>query len=167
MHETEAKAKVKTHDGLEEKLKAMGFEYIMETNEYNSMYDICGFLKNHDRALRLRKDETGCCITYKGKQGNSSYKHRREIEFRLPIFLYSIMYAILPKSLEYEKKRLTYKRNKCSVCLDDVKGLGKFVEVEGKEQEIGAILQQLGITETTKESYPQMIERLGYQLDKE
>lgn len=162
MHETEAKARVKTHDGLEEKLMKTGFEYKGETNELNSMYDIFGLLRKHDMALRMRKDETGCCITYKGKQGHSDYKHRREIEFRLPMFIYSALYAILPKSLEYEKKRLTYQKNKCKVCLDDVKNLGKFVEIEGKEQEIGAILQQLGITETTKESYPQMIARMQH-----
>ena len=104
MHETEAKAKVKTHERLEEKLKEMGFEYIGETNEHNSMYDICGFLKRHDRALRMRKDETGCCITYKGKQEDSSYKHRREIEFGIPLFLYSALYAIIPNSLKYEKR---------------------------------------------------------------
>ncbi|MEK6864817.1 MAG: class IV adenylate cyclase [Nanoarchaeota archaeon] len=167
MHETEAKAKVKTHERLEEKLKEMGFEYIGETNEHNSMYDICGFLKRHDRALRMRKDETGCCITYKGKQEDSSYKHRREIEFGIPLFLYSALYAIIPNSLKYEKKRLTYQRDKCKVCLDDVKKLGKFVEIEGQEEEIKLIIEQLGIKETTKESYPQMIARLGHQPDKE
>lgn len=159
MRETEAKAEVKTHEGLEEKLIEMGFEYIGETNELNSIYDICGFLAKHDRILRLRKDETGCTLTYKGKQENCDYKRRREVEFRLPLFLYKMLY-ILPKDIEYEKKRLTYKRDECTACLDDVKNLGKFVEVEGSEDKIRQVLQQLGITQTTKESYPDLIRNL-------
>jgi len=94
-----------------------------------------------DEALRLRRSGDEACITYKGPKLDAATKTRREIE--LPIAGGSEGYARYRELLEalgfravleVRKRRtqgtIDWEGTEIEVALDDVVGLGAFVELE-------------------------------------
>jgi adenylate cyclase class 2 len=86
-----------------------------------------------DEALRVRKDVEGLSITYKGPKVDSETKSREEIKLRVDDYEAAVK---LFKKLGFReagrvvKKRRIYRAGEAIICLDDVEGLGKFVEIE-------------------------------------
>jgi|Deesub1362A_J573_1020465.scaffolds.fasta_scaffold00318_9 adenylate cyclase class 2 len=127
-----------------------------------------------DEALRVRKDVEGFSITYKGPKVDSETKSREEIKLRVNDFNAAVE---LFKKLGFReagrvvKKRTIYRVGNAIICLDDVEGLGKFVEIEVEcddlekgKQEIFEIAEKLGFDkgESIRRSYLEMVlERKG------
>jgi adenylate cyclase class 2 len=101
----------------------------------------CRDFKQTDEALRLRRSGQECCITYKGPKLDATTKTRREIE--LPIeggMQGQDQYRQLLEALgfrpvfEVAKTRLpgslVWQDTEIEIALDDVAGLGTFVELE-------------------------------------
>lgn len=93
-----------------------------------------------------------------------------EAEWRLPRPAYHALKAILSpfEHMRYEKMRETYHPigdDKVHICLDDVKGLGPFIEVEAQSPaQVLRWKNRLGITgDPIPSSYTRMITQGGYQ----
>lgn len=120
-----------------------------------------------NEALRLRMTNGQCRITYKGPRISGTAKIRFEAETEIGD--YETMKSILEK-LDFrpvgmvEKKRTVFYLESATVCLDDVVGLGTYIELEKMgedkeviEQEILALVGKLGIKAFEPRTYLAMI----------
>ncbi|HAJ27477.1 MAG TPA: class IV adenylate cyclase, partial [Syntrophus sp. (in: bacteria)] len=112
------------------------------------------FGQTHE-ALRLRITGGQCRITYKGPRMAGTAKIRFEAETEIGD--YETMKSILDR-LDFrhvgvvEKERAVFYLEGATVCLDDVVGLGTFIELEKMgedkeviEREVLALAEKLGI----------------------
>lgn len=110
-----------------------------------------------DEALRVRYDDTGVTVTYKGPKIRVGSAKARE-EFNLKVASGETLEAILSRagflrSAEVIKVREFYEIGDVTITLDDIEGLGTFAEIEilteeGEEdaaRRIGAIAEDLGV----------------------
>ncbi|ABN56866.1 MULTISPECIES: class IV adenylate cyclase [Methanoculleus] len=110
-----------------------------------------------DEALRVRYDDTGVTVTYKGPKIRVGSAKARE-EFNLAVADGETLEEILSRlgfrrAATVSKMREFYEMGDVTVTLDDVEGLGTFAEIEiltEKDKEdaagrIGAIAKELGV----------------------
>lgn len=110
-----------------------------------------------DEALRVRYDDTGVTVTYKGPKIRVGSAKARE-EFNLAIADGETLEGILSRlgfrrAATVSKMREFYEMGDMTVTLDDVEGLGTFAEIEILTEEnkedaadrIGAIAKELGV----------------------
>jgi adenylate cyclase class 2 len=122
-----------------------------------------------DEALRIRVKEEGSRLTYKGPKLDSRTKSR--LELTVEIDNPSAMKKILAElgfllSGEVRKTRTKYSLGEITFALDDVEGLGSFIEIEApaeddwkdKREKVLEILQRLGQGESIRESYLELLE---------
>jgi adenylate cyclase class 2 len=120
-----------------------------------------------NEALRLRITNGQCRITYKGPRMAGTAKIRFEAETEIGD--YETMKSILDR-LDFrhvgvvEKERAVFYLEGATVCLDDVVGLGTFIELEKMgedkeviEQEVLALAEKLGIRAFEPRTYLAMI----------
>lgn len=154
--EIEAKVKVKNLQVLAKKLRQAGAKFLQTVREQDLYFDSTdGTLIKSDCGLRLRKrqnyriakGEETTLLTFKGPRGKSIFKSRKEIQIQVDDFeaarniLLSLGYK---KHLTVDKIRQIWRLGKCEICLDKVKRLGTYIEVEGpNEKSIAAILDTL------------------------
>ena len=177
--EVELKLKIKNKKELEQKLLELGFsagDMVSESDTYytSEYHDFAGL----DEALRIRSIEnltTGekeAVITYKGAKLDKKSMARKELETTVGDagicreILESIGFSPVP---EVEKVRKHFQKDEITACVDSVKNLGDFLELEWivseeKEREaalgeLGKILKMLGysMTDTTRKSYLSML----------
>lgn len=135
MIEIEAKLKVEALEPLRRRLKALGAE-LMGNSVQRDVYfqHPSRDFAETDEALRLRVDSAGGChLTYKGPKAQSTVKVREE--WSTPIEDPKSTHAILGRlgftpTASVVKSRETWQLGKAKVCLDSVRKLGCFVEVE-------------------------------------
>jgi adenylate cyclase, class 2 len=130
-----------------------------------------------DEALRIRLSEGRWCVTYKGPKLDRQTKTRREIE--LPLsggdtgaaqFAELLVALGFRPVLEVRKHRreahLRWQENDVTVALDEVAGVGHFVELEivSQEAELSAsrarvlsLAAHLGLSETERRSYLELL----------
>jgi len=140
--EYEVKIPVDDLRAIRESLKSLGYELLGEVEETDYYLDLtpCVGIRREDIAyrVRLRKDlKSGKVegeVTYKGPQLEEGVKARVELstpvkEPEALIKAYTLMGFRLYRLKKY---REIYRRKNhvVTVYLDDVEGLGKFVEVE-------------------------------------
>ncbi|WP_292520660.1 class IV adenylate cyclase [Methanoculleus sp.] len=110
-----------------------------------------------DEALRVRYDDTGFTVTYKGPKVRVGSAKARE-EFNLVVASGKTLEEILSRlgfrrAATVSKVREFYEMGDVTVTLDDVDGLGKFIEIEILTEEetsdaadrIGMIAKELGV----------------------
>ena len=129
-----------------------------------------------DEALRLRSiytedDNESVILTYKGPRQARSTKTRKELEVDVSPFetLQTILDVLGFTAVStVVKTRRTYEWAGCLICLDDVEGLGEFVEVEAHgefsdiaeaETAVKRMIDRLGIgtEQLTTQSYLAML----------
>jgi adenylate cyclase class 2 len=157
MLEIEAKVRVENLDAIATKLRRIGATFLHTVREQDLYFNSSdGKLLKSNCGLRLRirqyqksKAKSQIFLTYKGPTGKSAFKSRQEIQVLVGDF--NIMKNIL-LSLGYKelitvrKTRQLWQLGKCEICLDKVRGLGTFIEVEGpKDKTISAVLDKLGL----------------------
>ena len=135
--EVEAKVRVEDPALVEDRLRRLGAEYLGSTVEediyFNYRERACGDFAESDEALRIRRDDEGCELTYKGPRASPTLKSRLEISVRVSSCddLVEILERIgFVASARVVKRRKTYWLEGVKVNLDDVEGLGVFVEIE-------------------------------------
>ncbi|MFQ5762372.1 MAG: class IV adenylate cyclase [Candidatus Bathyarchaeia archaeon] len=135
MIEIEAKLKVETLAPLRRRLKALGAESMSNSVQRDVYFQHPSRdFAETDEALRLRVGSGGdCSLTYKGPKGRSKVKVREE--WSVPIEDPKAAHAILGRlgftpAASVVKSRETWQLDKVKVCLDSVRKLGCFVEVE-------------------------------------
>ena len=132
MLEVEIKAKVTGFSEIKEKLKTLNAKFIKtETQEDIYFTHPCRDFKETDEAIRLRQINNKFFLTYKGPKIDSETKTREEIEVAVEKNIIEILKMLgFREWMNIKKQRKTHKLNNLTVCLDDVAGLGKFMEVE-------------------------------------
>lgn len=155
--EIEGKFKVNNLKQLKKKLSKIKNKKL--DNEENKLYDVFNILGRFGYIFRLRKTKE-YILTIKGPTRSTLVNSRKEYEFNIPKLIYDILNSILPIKAKYNKIRETYIPKKgISICLDNVIGLGYFVEIEASnEQEVLFWKDKLGIrSKLIKEPYFKLV----------
>jgi adenylate cyclase class 2 len=149
---------------IESKIKSLGAEFI-ETRTETDIYF------NHpsrnfaetDEALRIRRVNNSCRITYKGPKVSKTTKAR--IEYETAVSDYDAARNIIlslgfVESGIIEKERKLFSFGESEISIDDVKGLGIFVEIEtiGEfkeeiEKDLFDTAAKLGLSRFERRSY--------------
>ena len=96
-------------------------------------------------------------VTFKGPREPGEFKVREEIESQIGDG--EAVLALLSKlgyvpNVRYQKRRETWRMDDCTVELDQVPLLGRFVEIEGpSEAAVSAVRKQLGLEATPVEKH--------------
>ncbi|MCJ2540896.1 MAG: class IV adenylate cyclase [Candidatus Thermoplasmatota archaeon] len=125
-----------------------------------------------DEALRIREEEGRSFITYKGPKLDTETKSREELEVPLvdpkDLGMLLLRLGFEPVAV-VEKRRRGYLLGTLEVCVDEVKGLGHFLEVEargcedleeGKTRVLG-LLDTLGLERRERLSYLELLLERG------
>lgn len=166
--ETEVKLRVGSHDELKARLAARGGRFVETVIEVDRFFDRPdGSLRAERRGLRLRErrrqpqgtsvqpasaESLRVTLTYKGPPQAGPYKSRDEIETGVadaPATA-ALLHALgFQETLMVQKQRERWRLGDCAVELDEVAGLGRFVEIEGPDtQAVDAALAALGLSGT-------------------
>ena len=177
--EVEIKLKIRDKNRLIESLRDVGFQQgdlVLESDVYYTSrhHDF----EKLDEALRIRSiqnlstGEKSSVITFKGAKTDSCSMTRKELETEVGDpkiareILESIGFTPVPS---VEKERQHFYMQKITACVDRVKNLGDYLELEkmvGVEaektealQELEEVLQRLGYSmeDTTRTSYLSML----------
>jgi adenylate cyclase class 2 len=168
--EIEAKLKVEQLAPYNELLLQLGAQLQGSYEQFDTFYEQPEKkLLQAGSGLRLRREQgkNNCknILCFKGPTQKSNYKRREEIQIEVND---ANQVAILLDRLGYkpvltvEKNRTVWNFNKCLVCLDEVNGLGSFVEIEGQtEDDISAVAVRLKLDQHVHIplSYAKMISR--------
>lgn len=179
MIEVEIKLPATDLDTIKGKLLKMGFKETAYIEECDTYFDNRqGDIKANDEALRVRETKdhlTGrsrAQINFKGKKLDARTMTRKELETEVKDgeTCRNILQAIgyMPAAPEVIKDRTMLQKESVTACLDNVHGLGRFLELEilaGDEEkkdtalgQIENILNVMGyqISDTVTESYLSM-----------
>jgi len=142
--EIEAKLKVESLAPVAERLHVLGARLMANKAQEDLYFDNAqAQMLTTDKCLRVRTEitekATKISLTYKGPKQASDLKCREEIE--LPVSDFAQSKALL-LGLGYEqimtvlKRRSLWFHKECLICLDQVTGLGSFVEIEGSSSDV-------------------------------
>ena len=156
--EIEIKLKVEHLAPVRDRLRALGAQHVGEVMETNTFFDTPDrALLASDCGLRLRHSRDGATkseklvVTYKGPRGEGQVKKREEIEVGVDKadaaeqMMERLGYV---RQLSFEKRRETWRLDKCTVELDTLPELGSFVEIEcPSEADVMRIREKLGLAD--------------------
>ncbi len=165
MLEVEIKAKIEI-EPMEKRLGELGAEFINRTHQKDVYFrHPCHDFKKSDEALRIRKVEDNYFLTYKGEKLDLETKTRKEIQIRVEKGAFNLLKSLgFSPIREVEKWRSFYQWEDLKIYLDEVKGLGNFMELEGTswkhKEKMFELLQKLGIEKRklTRNSYLELLE---------
>lgn len=182
MIEVEIKLPVLSLEAVKIQLLALGFQEIGFEKERDTYFDnASGMIRAADGALRVRETEDGRTgsirsqINYKGKRMDARTMTRQELETGVENgeICGNILRALgyFPVEPEVVKERVLLRQDTVTACLDRVRGLGEFLELETlteREEDradalerIERILKELGyqLSDTLRISYLSMLQR--------
>jgi adenylate cyclase class 2 len=156
--ELEAKMSVEAFDPVRARLREAGATRVGDHFELNTFFDTPSrALTQAKHGLRLRVQRDGATgaersvVTWKGRQHPGPLKSREEVEFvASPGSAAALLFERLGyvRTFSFEKRRETWRLDACTVELDELPLLGKFVEIEGPdEQDIFAIRARIGLSD--------------------
>ena len=169
--EIEVKLKVDSFEPVLKRLSELGALTKGKEKQIDAYFDDADLsLRKADKGLRLRIAEGDgnekIILCYKGPRKDRLYKTREEIELTVTEHKAAVD---LVSALGYQqvlvvtKNRLMWELENCEVALDKVDMLGKFVEIEGPDEEkISEIREKLGLGKLK-----QINETYAFLLDKE
>ena len=125
-----------------------------------------------DEALRIRISNSDTFLTYKGPKIDSFTKTREELEIHIDdpdisrLLLERLGFQFIA---QVKKERTMYGYEDLHICLDDVEGLGTFIEVEIQEKDLEkgrskalGFLKQLHLYRLETRSYLELLlEKMG------
>jgi adenylate cyclase class 2 len=173
MLEVEAKAYLSEPEVVMSKILEMGGREIYFTVQRDTYYRHPGRdFAMTDEALRIREEEGRSFITYKGPKLDDQTKTREELEVPLvdPKDLGALLLRLgFEPVAVVEKLRRGYLMGTLEVTVDEVKGLGYFLEVEARECQdleegkarVLDILQRLGLDRLERKSYLELLLERG------
>lgn len=144
--ETEVKFKLKCNPvEVMEKVSSLKPILIEEYCETDTYYNHpCRDFRESDEALRLRMKMSNSgleyFLTYKSARIPSEYVKKR-VEYEVSISDYDTARSILKQlgfieTISFSKKRIVYRVNNSYLYIDELFGLGLFIEIEGFEKDI-------------------------------
>jgi adenylate cyclase class 2 len=177
-YEVEQKFHVENLSAIEEALRELGAGIggpVSQSDRYLS-HPGRDFART-DEALRLRSDGESNFITYKGPRIDQTTKTRRELELALPDgqefttqlaeLLTLLGFGVVADVRKRRRSaKVDWQGSTIEVVLDEVEGLGTFVEletctdeagVEAARQQIGSLAERLGLKRNERRSYCELI----------
>ncbi len=179
--EIEVKAKVENLDELAHKLEALGC-VISEPKRQDDIIFV-NYSEPYDQAmpganfLRIRKSGGKILFTVKQPQTNELDCYEREVEISDADEMYqAILLLGYHEACRVGKTRRTAKHGEYEICLDEIDGLGAFVEVEKiaedveaekVQNELFAFLETLGIDENDRviNGYDTLVYRKSLEVE--
>ncbi len=167
MKEIEVKAKIRNKAEVVAKLEAAGCKLGDPIVQKDTIFVPQNIVTLPTEAgvpvLRIREQHGKFILTMKIRLTNGLDKQESETEISNPDSMKEIILASGFKEMEsFSKSRRKGKYNNWEVCVDEVEGLGEFIEVEqlsedgdsGKIQtELFNFLKTLGVTEQDREQF--------------
>ena len=167
----EVELKAPAPKDVERTLGKLGAKKLSEEHEKDVYYDSAGRLLRDGKTLRLRYAGHEKTLTYKGPNTHKEVKAMEELEVAVDGDIESILSRVgMSEDLVKEKLRATFELNGVKINVDDVTGLGRFVELEAIADDVGkakdklySTLDRLGIPRSAAitKSYPEMIRELN------
>ena len=165
----EVEIKFKADRSVENKIKELA-DFVCEKIEEDVYFNspVRDF-RESDEALRLRRDGEGVKMTYKGPKVDAETKTREEIEIRVDDYerakdmLERLGFRAIRRVV---KRRRIYRLGEVTICFDDVEGLGCFVEIEvksddleGAKRKVFEVAKKLGFdpSKSIRESYLELL----------
>ena len=140
MLEVELKFRISQPSIIISKLEELNAEYIDEVEEIDYyLQHPCRDFRESDEALRIRVRDSICIITYKGPRFTDKAKVRSEYETRVTDFrnILNIFNSLGFRNVAIiRKKRTLYRVKDFKVSIDDVHGLGYFIEIEAASEDV-------------------------------
>jgi adenylate cyclase class 2 len=167
MKEIEVKAKVRNQAELISNIEKLGIilgDTIIQNDTIFVPLNIMALPTDKGvPVLRIREQGEKKILTLKIRLTNGLDKQESETEITNPAGMKEIILSTGFKEMEsFTKKRRKGKYNNWEICVDEVEGLGNFVEVEqlsedgdseAIQKELFSFLQSLGITEADREQF--------------
>ena len=165
----EVEVKARAPPGIEAKIAGLGGEMVGIEDHLDLYFNSqARDFRVTDEALRIRIKDGGAYLTYKGPKLDSETKSRRELTVQVadPGAMESILKSAgFARAAVVKKRRTKYSLGEAIVAVDEVEGLGTFIEVElsggeewGAQKRVALeILEQLGITESIRKSYLELL----------
>ncbi|MDD1720599.1 MAG: class IV adenylate cyclase [Euryarchaeota archaeon] len=169
----ELEVKAALSDDALERLRHLDLSHIDRQIQVDTYYrHPCNDFVATDEALRIRRSEHKTTITYKGPRLSQVTKMREEHELMVNDFDEAhIIFRRLGfvEVASVEKTRERFERNGICIAIDDVRGLGRFIEVEmlledlteSAEEQVFSFLEEIGIDRksTVRESYLELLSK--------
>ena len=155
MIEVEVKAPLEGLAEIEELIIDNGGRFKHEEAHTDTYYNAPDRdFKKTDEALRIRENNGRTYLTYKGPKQSIKTKTRKELEIPVNEGIDEILIELGYRQAGIvEKTRRIYVLDELTVCLDDVKNLGTYIEIESNspddEGKIFSLLDTLGIEKST------------------
>ncbi len=136
MIECEVKFSVRDLGDVKDRVIRLGGKHIVSVYEEDVFYQHpCRDFRASDEALRIRVTEDYIELTYKGPKISSRAKVREELTVRMDKHCFNAIAGILDRLgfkrvAVVRKRREMYRLDDYIICLDDVEGLGSFIEIE-------------------------------------
>ncbi len=171
--EVEAKFRAGNLREVAERLSAMGAVPLGNTTEVDVYYaHPCRDFAATDEALRVRYAGNGAELTYKGPRMGPGAKTRREVTVRVEGDVETLISSLgFDRVAVVRKRRALYAVGPYTVSLDEVEGLGTFVEIEavvdgqgGLEAAVRGIeglAARLGLAEREERTYLEILLSVG------
>ncbi len=156
MKEVEVKAKINNVDSIRKNLNKIGVEFFKKTTQSDEVY--IGNKTNLSKmSARIRLENNIYTLTVKEKLSNILDNNEYEFVTTKPKDTAKLLIALgFKRLIKVKKVRTLYKYKKLSICLDQVAGLGNYIEVEKivnesvdsqvVQKEICKFLEKLGLT---------------------
>ncbi|MCU0638128.1 MAG: class IV adenylate cyclase [Methanothrix sp.] len=168
----EVEVKARAPDGIAEKILSLGGELKAVENHHDLYFNSpLRDFRESDEALRIRIKEEGARLTYKGPKLDETTKSRLELTVKIDDarqmeeILINLGFVL---SAEVRKRRRKYSYPGVILALDEVQGLGNFLEVEAEgqgeideqRQKVLLVLKQLGLGQSIRSSYLELLEEM-------
>jgi adenylate cyclase class 2 len=166
----EVEVKARATGDMAERIAALGATILLVENHHDLYFNSPQRdFRLSDEALRIRIKEEGARLTYKGPKLDQTTKSRLERTVKIddPKQMEQILSALgFVLSAEVRKKRAKYSYEGVVLALDEVEGLGSFVEVEAEgegdyeeqRRKVLSIMSKLGLYESIRSSYLELLE---------
>ncbi len=166
----EVEVKARAPEDMAKRIAALGATLMVVENHHDLYFNSPqSDFRLSDEALRIRIKEEGARLTYKGPKLDQTTKSRLEKTVKIddPQQMRQILTALgFVLSAQVQKKRTKYSYGGVVLALDEVEGLGSFVEVEAEgsgdyEEQRGKVLSvmnKLGLHESIRSSYLELLE---------
>jgi len=166
----EVEVKYRAHlDEVRERVLALGFSPRGVSEEVDTYFQHpCRDFAATDEALRVRASGGSVVLTYKGPRVGAGAKTRVEISASAEPSIVELLERLgFVKVAVVKKRREYYEGLGVLVSLDEVEGLGEFVEIEkvvAREEDIGGAVEELrriasllGLVEEVRETYLELV----------
>jgi len=168
MYEVEVKAKARK--GTKERVMRIAKPAGVEQQKDTYFAHPCRDFARTDEALRIREAKGKLTLTYKGPKLDLKTKSRVELETPVEPEMFQILKnSGFKKFMCVSKVRRNYLTGKTTISIDNVAGLGTFMEIEQKgknllkaKQKVLSLFQELGYSKAdsiTKSYLELLLER--------